>query len=544
MSNLSLREKICQTAVFTTKGVFDTAEKLGGLKQFFERYPIGGIFVGGEVIKDRDQAAAETRKIIDTLQEASPNSLIVMGDFEWGVGQNVFGMTKLTSIMGLSAADSPGLAYEYGSVIGSEVRQLGGHVSYSPVADINFNPFNQVTNVRSAGDDPDHVVKILRPLVRGMQDAGVSATAKHFPGDGFDFRNQHFVTSENPLSVNIWKKYSGKVFQKLIDEGLHMIMAGHIAFPAYQKERILGLAPPGTLSRELLCDLLKGEMGFSGLIVSDALMMGGFLAWYEDRRETEFQCLASGCDMLLWPMADSLDYIEKQAEKGRISAERLDDALTRIGKLKEFHGLTGNAEEPKHAPAEAREGFPLELAEKSIHLERDRTGLLPLTGDTEKILLLIAAATDENRKELKNLAGEFEARGASVDVKTELGINSLKDMYEQYDLMIFCFCTLGLGFIDPAVNGNSLGAAWEGLCYGREKTIIISFGSPYIHEQYFPLAPVGINAWGQSESVQIAVVKALYGDIPFQGKRPVKKTVQGNRDLHKLMEGDSKKGTE
>jgi beta-N-acetylhexosaminidase len=519
----------------TTKGVSDAAEKLGGLKPFFDRYPIGGIFVGGEVIKDRDQAAAETRRIIDSLQDASPSPLIVMGDFEWGVGQNVFGMTKMTSIMGLSAADSPELAYEYGAAIGAEVRQLGGHVSYSPVADINFNPFNQVTNVRSAGDDPDHVIRILKPLVRGMQDRGVSATAKHFPGDGFDFRNQHFVTSENPLSVETWNNYSGKVFQALIDEGLHMIMAGHIAFPAYQKERILGLAPPGTLSRELLTDLLKGEMGFPGLIVSDALMMGGFLAWYEDRRETELQCLAAGCDMLLWPLPETLDYIEQEAEKGRVPMERIDDAVTRIDRLKQFHGLIPGGEEQPREPGTIRSGFPMELAEKSLQLEWDRSGLLPISPENKKILLVIASAGNENRDELKTMAGLLEERGAAVDVKDTFGINTLKDFHDQYDLILFCFCTLGLSFIDPAVNGNSLGAVWESLCYGREKTIVISFGSPYIHEQYFPLAPVGINAWGQAESVRKAVVKALCGEIEFQGKRPVKKTVQGSRDLYKLL---------
>ncbi len=532
----TLREKICQTAVLTTKGVFDAAEKLGGLKPFFQRYPIGGIFVGGEVIKDRDQAAAETRKIIDSLQDASPAPLVVMGDFEWGVGQNVFGMTKLTSIMGLSAADSAEFAYEYGATIGAEVRQLGGHVSYSPVADINFNPFNQVTNVRSAGDDPEQVIRILKPLVRGMQDGGVSATAKHFPGDGFDFRNQHFVTSENPLSVETWKKYSGKVFQALIDEGLHMIMAGHIAFPAYQKERIKGLAPPGTLSRELLSDLLKGEMGFPGLIVSDALMMGGFLTWYEDRRETELQCLSAGCDMLLWPLPETLDYIEQEAEKGRIPVERIDDAAARIDQLKRFHGLTQTGSGTVPESGSVRDGFPAELAEKSIHLEWDRSGLLPLSPGKSKILLVIASAGDENRDELKTMAALLEEKGAEVDVKTEFGINTLKDLHDQYDLIIFCFCTLGLGFIDPAVNRNSLGATWEGLCYGREKTIIISFGSPYIHEQYFPLAPVCINAWGQAESVRKAVVKALYGEIQFSGRRPVKRTVRGSRDLYKLID--------
>ncbi len=539
MKTQSIREKICRTALLTTKGIFTKAEELGGLDAFFERYPIGGIFVGGEVIKDPEHAAEEVKALVDKLQAASSVPLFVTGDFEWGVGQNVTGLTQLTSIMGMAAAASTELARRYGQTIASEARRLGAHASFSPVADLNCNPFNQITNVRSAGDDPEAVIELLTALMEGMQEAGLSATAKHFPGDGFDFRNQHFVASENPLKLEDWKKLSGRVFQALIDAGLHMIMAGHIALPSYQKERILGLAPPCTLSEELMTQLLKNEMGFKGAIVSDALIMGGFLSWYEDRREAELQCLKAGCDLLLWPLPESLDYMEAAAKEGRLGEERLDDALERIDKLKQFHGLLEDSpdagpklpEIPRIPP-----DFPAELAEKSVHLERDRTGLLPLTAESgKKVLLTIAAATESNEKELQSMAGYLEEHGLLVDVETKMGVNVLVDRYKDYDLLIFAYCSLGFGPIDLASQPNTKGAVWEALCYGREKTVIISFGTPYIHEQYFELAPVCINAWAATAEAQEAAVKAIFGEIPFAGCRPVRKTPDAEAELRGLL---------
>jgi beta-N-acetylhexosaminidase len=539
MKTLNLREKICRTALLTTKGIFSKAEELGGLDAFFEKYPIGGIFVGGEVIKDPEHAAEEVRAVVDKLQAASTVPLFVTGDFEWGVGQNVTGLTQLTSIMGLAAAASTDLARRYGETIAAEGRRIGAHASFSPVADLNVNPFNQITNVRSAGDDPEAVIELLTALVEGMQGAGLSATAKHFPGDGFDFRNQHFVASENPLKMEDWKRLSGRVFQALIDAGLHMIMAGHIALPSYQEERILGLAPPCTLSEELMTRLLKKEMGFSGAVVSDALMMGGFLSWYEDRREAELQCLKAGCDLLLWPLPESLDYMEEAARDGRLSEERLDDAIERIHVLKRFHGIAEDGSEESQKPRSIPEipaDFPAELAEKSLHLERDRTGLLPITGEAgKKVLLTIAASSESNQEALKTMAGLLEQRGLSVDVETKMGVNVLIDRYHEYDLLIFACCTLGFGSIDLAAQPNTKGAVWEALCYGRKKTIVISFGTPYIHEQYFELAPVCINAWSATKEAQEAVVKALFGEIKFTGRRPVQRTANAENTLRKLL---------
>jgi len=171
-------------------------------------------------------------------------------------------MTSFPNEMALGAANSPELAFEYGKSMANESRSVGVIWVLHPVADLNLNPFNPIINIRSISDDPDQAIKLLSQQIRGLQSNGVAATIKHFPGDGVDFRDQHLLTSCNSLPLEVWKQKHGKVFQALIYSGVACIMPGHITLPAYQKEKINGMNPPATLSKELLTGLLKEEMGF------------------------------------------------------------------------------------------------------------------------------------------------------------------------------------------------------------------------------------------------------------------------------------------
>jgi len=143
---------------------------------------------------------------------------------------------------------------------------------------------------------PDKAIRLLSRQIRGLQDNGVAATIKHFPGDGVDYRDQHLLTTSNSLPFEIWKQYHGKVFKALIDSGVAAIMPGHITLPSWQEEKIDDHFLPATLSKELLTNLLKGELGFNGVIVSDAMVMGGFRGWYDNQLEGEIQSFLAGVD--------------------------------------------------------------------------------------------------------------------------------------------------------------------------------------------------------------------------------------------------------
>lgn len=526
INELSIREKIGQTMIMRVKEIEEMRKNFNSLEEFFEAYPIGGVFIAEGVIKNPENGVEDILQVVREYQKASKIPLIMCGDFEGGCGQNILGMTEFIPSMGLAAAGSEELAYKYGASNTMEVRSLGIHWAFTPVADLQLNPKNNITNVRSAGDDPDKALKILRQVVRGMQENGLSATAKHFPGDGVDWRNQHIVTSHNSLEMEEWRQTYGKVFKTLIDDGLDAIMAGHIALPAYQKERMYGNPLPCTLSKELMTDLLKEQMGFEGVIVSDALVMAGFLEWYERRIDAEVKCLEAGCDMLLWPTIDYLDKAEEAVNNGEILLSRLNDAVERIWRLKEKRDVFCQADygiKPLSGEQSKEiKNSAAEIAQKSITLVWDKYNQLPLDKNkVRKVLYVAAAVREETQEKLGFVKKCMEDMGIQTDYYKGIKVGQLERIADDYDLIIFGF-SVAFGVSDPGAWHSTLASTWSALCYGKSKTIIVSFGSPYIHNDYFRNSPICINAWSHTVEAQGAFVKALFGEISFLGKMPVK----------------------
>jgi beta-N-acetylhexosaminidase len=239
--SLTLREKVCQTVVLNgyLVGEMDrygnlkeVIQQCGGLANFLKEYPVGGFFVGGEVIKEATQGSEDVKDVIRQYKEAASIPLLFCSDMENGCGSMVKGLTPFPYLMALGAGRSEELAYEYGKATALEARSIGVNWSFSPVADLNQSRFNPITNIRAVGQDAKLVKSILGKVIAGMQDYGLVATAKHFPGDGTDYRDQHLVTTSNNLSLESWKNNHGEVFQHLIDSGLACIMTGHISLPA------------------------------------------------------------------------------------------------------------------------------------------------------------------------------------------------------------------------------------------------------------------------------------------------------------------------
>ncbi len=524
--NLSIREKIGQTMIFRSIEIEKLREKLGSLEDVFERYPIGGVFIGSEVIKNVENRFEEARNLIKGYQDASRIPLVICGDFESGCGASLKGMTEFSSIMGVAATESEGLAYGFGKGLALEAGSIGIHWAFGPVSDLNINPKNQATNVRSAGDNPEKVLRVLRSIVKGMQENGLSATAKHFPGDGIDWRNPHVATGCINLSKEAWYQKHGKIFKALIDEGVDTIMTGHIAFPAFQKERMYGNPFPCTLSKELTTDLLKDEMGFEGVVVSDALNMGGYLEWYEDEMDAHVKCFESGCDMLLWVPFEYLDRIEKEINNGNILMDRLNDACAKVFELKKNRGVFSKENygffDLTSKQTEEIRNTTVSIAEGSIALVRDRNNMLPLSKDKIKRVLYIAATVSGSRSRMGFLKEELEKRGIEVEMRDVLRIYEFCEIADDFDLVIFGFSNRGYGVVDFASHGLlSQRILWSALSYAKLKTIIISFGTPYIHNEYFKNAPVCINAYFDTQEIQSAAIKALFGEIPFKGTIPV-----------------------
>ena len=336
---LTLREKIGETVVVQAGDVVANRTD-AEIAAWLKKYPVGGLYDGEQVIHFGAMPASQVENRIMRLRRLSRIPLVVCGDMEAGGGANVLGLTWMTKLPGVAASGSPSLAYDFGRAIALEARSMGFNWTLAPVADLVQNPFNYLIADRSSSDDPVVATPILNSVVRGYQDNAIAATAKHFAGDGVDYLNQHLTTSCNGLTREAWDKNHGAVFQSLVDNDVMSIMAGHISLPCYQSdaEFVDGRYLPASLSHDLLTKLLKQKMGFKGVIVSDAVIMGGFIKFYGEE-EGCVRSFEAGMDMLLWPPMEYMDAVERAIQDGRIPMSRLDDAVQRVWRMKQRLGL-------------------------------------------------------------------------------------------------------------------------------------------------------------------------------------------------------------
>lgn len=518
INSMSLEEKILQTKV----ALMQRGEK------FNEK--VGAAFFFGQIITEADDAGLdELRGYVKDAVENSDIPPLITSDFENGCGSMVQGLTPLPYLMGLGAANDEGLAYDYGRATALEARTVGANWSFSPVSDLNMNRRNPLVNVRSIGDNTDLACRLLKQVVSGMQDGGIAACAKHFPGDGMDYRDQHIVTTQNSLSVEEWKEKSGRVFKELIDSGVDSIMAGHISFPSYQSERDAesGLPYPATLSYELIAKLLKNEMGFKGVVVTDALGMGGIQGFYDTKERTEIEAFKAGCDMVLWSTESYVENMKKAVESGYISIERLNDAVQRIMNLKEKLGLFDKNRKVFYELTDEEKSFVRKtqkaVSKKSITLIRNKKGLLPTDPKSVKKVLLVPVIDYKPVFSVaEHLRGEIEKRGVKVFYMPEADSQKFDAYANEADLIIFAMFSRPfrpIGFLD--YYGDAAQLLTMAASVGREKTVGVSFGSPYFCNQYFEKTGTFVNAYSMLDCSAEAFAEAMFGEEDFGCFSPV-----------------------
>ena len=237
----------------------------------------------------------------EAIKENSRTPALIAADVEYGPISIPEIRECRTSMMGLGATDDGELAFNIGKYTGRLTRSMGIHFGFSPVVDINLNPDNPVTNIRAASDNAEKVLKIAGGYGRGnWSEEMMAVTLKHFPGDGVDNRNQHFCTTVNTLSREEWMSSYGKIYKALFEEGAPAVMVGHIALPWCDPTRDDNGHFPATLSKPIMTDLLKGELGFKGCVVSDAMCMIGTAARVPiEKLSVEF--LRAGGDLVIFP---------------------------------------------------------------------------------------------------------------------------------------------------------------------------------------------------------------------------------------------------
>ena len=345
LQSMSLEEKIGQLFCLTGMG-----DDVDALKDMVETYHPGGFMFC-------TAPARQVREAYKTMQNASRIPLLLPANLESGGNGLAVEGTYFSREMGTTATGEREQARRLGEICGKEAGALGCNWAFAPIIDIDYNWRNPITNVRTFGSDPETVLTMARAYCQGIRDSGaeMAVCIKHFPGDGRDERDQHLLATVNDLSAEEWERTYGSIYRALIEEGVETVMVGHILQPAMsQKIRPQAPALPGSTSKELVTGVLRGLLGFNGLIVTDATPMVGF-SMMMPREKALVASINAGVDMILFCKNMDEDYgtIRQALEDGRISSQRLDEAVARILATK-AHLRLQEKQQPWYTPAQGR----------------------------------------------------------------------------------------------------------------------------------------------------------------------------------------------
>lgn len=393
LSRMSLEEKVGQMVMAGFPGKLPEAE----VRTLIEKWHLGGVILFSRNLSDPFQTAY----LVNELQKMAASSgagipLFVAADQEGGYVTRLPGATPFPGNMGLGAAGDAELARRVAEATARELRACGINMNFAPVVDVNSNPNNPVIGIRSFGESPEGVARLGVAMIQGFQKEGVSATAKHFPGHGDTSLDSHIDLPTVPHDRKRLKDVELKPFQAAVDAGVDAIMTAHVTFPAVEPKPGM----PATLSRAVLTGLLRQEMGFGGLIVTDAMEMGAIVKNF-GLGEAAVMAVNAGADMVLigWPKdwQDAVrvaDALIQAAKSGEIPMARVDESVRRILAVKEKRGiLTAPLVDATRAKAlvgsDADRKLALDAARRAICLVRDAKGLIPLSARSAGRVLVV-----------------------------------------------------------------------------------------------------------------------------------------------------------
>ena len=490
--------------------------------------------------------AMPKEKVIETvrlLQTESKLPMLISANLEAGGNGICSDGTKIGSQMMVAATGKKEYAAALGAVCAEEGLAVGANYAFAPVVDIDYNFRNPITNTRTFGSDAETVLSFSAEYMKECQSRGVACSVKHFPGDGRDERDQHLCTTVNDLSAEEWDKTYGRIYKSLIDGGAKTVMVGHIMQPAYSKllnpslsdEEIL----PASLSKELLCGLLREKLGFDGLIITDATTMAGFDAAMPREKAVPYS-IAAGCDMFLFTKNLDEDYafMKKGVEDGVITAERLDSAVAKILALKASLGLHEKDNIPTAEKANAlgcakHKKIAGEVADCSIALVKNKQNILPLDRAKIKNILVYDIESGENAIGYARSSGVFEQikpllerEGFSVtrfvpNEGKEGRTAKYAETVDKYDLILY-LCNLA-----TKSNQTTVRIEWlnpMGVNVPRfvksVPTVFVSTENPY-HLLDVPMVKTYINTYGMNDYTVKYLVEKLLGRSEFKANEPV-----------------------
>ncbi len=515
LEHMSLRQCLGQLLcpILTKEPTEDTFAML-------REFEPGGLFVPS-------QPPEQLKPVLERIQREAKTPVVVCADIEHSPALFDPEAPDFPRPMGMGAANDLALMQTIGEVCAKEARAFGVHWTLAPVVDLSLNFLNQITNTRAIGDQTETAVRLIPPWMRALQANGLAATAKHFPGDGVDDRDQHLCTSVNSLPFDEWEELYGTIWRKMIDEGVLSIMTGHISLPSWT-----GGDPaeclPATIEPKLIDGLLRRKLGFAGVVVSDAAPMVGLTSRCHER-DLAATFIRSGGDVYLFSEPEKdLPALLEAIEDGLLSEERVRESVRRVLSLKAHLGLHEGAIENPPTPSKEERAKWHEIAAAG-HLKAATWLKSPSNKVTapKKGAKLLAIT-------LRPKSG-FQARPPEltdfVDALTERGYEvthelnpSHRDLnlhcheYETIFVNVYLRSHMQMGVIRP--TADLLFSFWRSFVPKHRDVRFTSFGTPYL-EYDMPWIPNLLGMWTGHTLPQQTAVKVWLGEAEAGGTCPV-----------------------
>ncbi len=534
LAELTLRQKVGQMIMPFVLGDYqpEGSESHDRILDMIENQEVGGLVVSVG-------APADVALKLNDFQRHSRLPLLVGADMETGAGFRLRGAvhlpgniplggaTEFPPPMAVGATGDATLAYEMGRITALESRAVGVHVPFAPVLDVNSNPDNPIINTRSFGESPGEVARLGGAFIRGLQDHGAIATAKHFPGHGDTETDSHLALPVIRSDRARLDSVELVPFRSAVDEGVGAIMTAHIAVPSLNG----GTELPSTLAPGVLTDLLRNEMGFDGLLFTDAMDMAAIDREFP-RGEASVRAVLAGADVVLMPpsVPDAVDAIVAAVESGRITEARIDRSVAKLLEAKERLGLDRIRTVPLERIPDvvgipAHEAVAEEVARRAVTLLRNDRDLLPLLGTrTARVMSLSLRRTSDLQAsrtfdaELRNRYPRLVTATVTRDTRDDVYEELLRQAARSELVVVSLYVNWSSASADePLPEGMT--ELLDGLAQARVPHVVISFGNPYLLRE-MPDVQAYMLAWSGSTVAQRAAAQALFGG-ELAGRTPI-----------------------
>ncbi len=551
LRHLSVEEKIGQVFMIWCRASFlnvESPEYLQWLEDM-RKYHVGSftmsVHVDGPFLLRTEPY--EVAELLNRLQRESRLPLLFAADFERGLSNRLLGATVFPHAMAFGADGNIEDAETFGLITGHEARAIGVHWNFFPDADVNSNPVNPIINTRSFGEDPKQVGDLVTAYIKGAHEAGMLTTVKHFPGHGDTATDSHLGVA----SVNGDRAHLDSVefppFRQAIAAGVDSVMVAHVTVPALDSDP----NHVATISQSIVSDLLQQQLGFKGLIVTDALDMAGLTHLFaNDIGREAVEAFKAGNDLLIIPpdLSASYDSMLKAVRSGEISQQRLDRSVLKILKLKGELGLNKSRTVDLNALATAigkpeNIAFGQQVANSAITLVRDNGKMLPLKSkgtakaglpymtreETHNQVVAVLFSDDVRTDSGRAFGREFRVRIPDahviyVDPRIAAGMSD--EVLKAVDVAQTVVAAV---YVIPTAGkiGNSVGMAdatgtllQQLLDHAAAKTAVVAMGNPYLAGD-FPKIENYMCTFSNATVSEVGAIKALFGEIPIRGHLPV-----------------------